>query len=400
MISSPALISAQMLNIRRDKDTGAIYGSTLNALMDVGTHEGFAAAAIKPSEPTSPYIEGTLYTYNPYPEYNSVSWQAGNQGVYKVCMGPNGPIADLLVYSGHPKAFSAPQMGSYIPLEIDGNLCLERETRLGPYGYQADPTQTPAEIETHGPVKDELFKAAEARDSSALDWGKLQQICYKMNLNRYSKSQNPRPLLPPASANITARLNATMKGRPSTMTRRLDMIAKKLLAIRQGDNRDFHEMPASDNSKTVDPMQDIPELPDKFEDVPPSASLQDSSAMEVPPADDGRIHNVDGDKFNKVESSEHVSESSEVPEKLPVDGGASQGFDHSPKLGFGDHGAVKENPQYDASRYTTPDVVQENQEPEIELPNFAGLPEDTPIVPGLNEDEAKAQGPHGMPEIL
>lgn len=116
-------------------------------------------------------------------------------------------------------------MESYIPLEIDSNFCPEMETRLGPYGYQAkEVPQTPTEFRTPGPAMDDS-KAGKAQDGSILDWEKLQQLCYETNLDRYSKSRMPQPLLAAAKAIITTR-NANSKLRSSHMSRKLDMIVK------------------------------------------------------------------------------------------------------------------------------------------------------------------------------
>lgn len=96
-------------------------------------------------------------------------------------MGPKGEIADLKVYSGHPKIFGEPLMGSYIPLDIDSNLCFEREARLGPYGFgegsSADSASSVDDLEDPD--------VEERSDVDAIDWGLLQRQCFKKNANRF-----------------------------------------------------------------------------------------------------------------------------------------------------------------------------------------------------------------------
>jgi hypothetical protein len=74
-------------------------------------------------------------------------------------------------------------MGSYKALDIDSNLCFERETRLGPYGFQEEP----------GPISssDRLRKRM---DWDSINWGSLQQKCARRNSDRYAQVQGvPRP---------------------------------------------------------------------------------------------------------------------------------------------------------------------------------------------------------------
>lgn len=96
-------------------------------------------------------------------------------------MGPKGEVADIKVYSGHPDIFGEPLIGSYIPLDIDSNLCFERETRLGPYGFSERSSADPA------PIADELGDndIEERDDVDVVDWGLLQRLCFKKNANRF-----------------------------------------------------------------------------------------------------------------------------------------------------------------------------------------------------------------------
>jgi hypothetical protein len=98
------------LILDRNESAGLIYGNTLNDLVDSGAHEGFAAAALTATESWTSYSNTPPYIYNPYPNYNSKSWKASNQGTYQPCLDIQSGIPDLKVYSGHPKVFGAPPM--------------------------------------------------------------------------------------------------------------------------------------------------------------------------------------------------------------------------------------------------------------------------------------------------
>lgn len=96
----------------------------------MGGNAGFAAAALVPTNVLKPYSEKPPYTYYPYPEYNTKAWKGANEGTYHPCNGPLGVMEDIGVFSGHPSVMGDPLMGSYVALDIDSNLCFERETRL------------------------------------------------------------------------------------------------------------------------------------------------------------------------------------------------------------------------------------------------------------------------------
>lgn len=158
----------------------SMYGHTLNTLIDNGQHAGLKR--LTPTEEPTLYSDKPTYVYNPYPDYNSKKWKYLNQGEYKACQGYAGKIADLLVFSGHPEIFDrkGPHLGSNTVLDIDSNLCWERETRLGSYGYS---------IEGAEPGVDD--PSVEKRDDvwDLVDWGGLQASCLELNANRYNKSR-------------------------------------------------------------------------------------------------------------------------------------------------------------------------------------------------------------------
>jgi hypothetical protein len=186
---------------------GLIYGTTLNDLVNSGAHEGFAAAALEATETALPYSEAPPYRYDVYPDYNSTVWKAANKGTYTLCDGPEGLLEDMLVFSGRPKAFGEPPMGSYIALDIDSNLCFERETRLGPYGFQEEVSA------------DSVRSSKSLRkrtDWDSIDWGSLQQECALRNSDRYAQVQGIPPVTnfsAGGSSNLPARYDGTGKRR-------------------------------------------------------------------------------------------------------------------------------------------------------------------------------------------
>jgi hypothetical protein len=191
-------------NIYSRKETaGAIYGSTLNHLVGAGSHAGFHAAALTPTESWTPYSNTPPYTYNPYPDYSGKAWNANNVGSYVECDGPEGPVKDVLVFSGHPEAFEEPLMGTYVPLDIDSNLCFERETRLGVYGYQDEESSAPMGTNS-------VEKRA---DWDAVNWRKLQEQCVEKNANRYSPAKGNSGSYFQEVSNSSTSANATEEAR-------------------------------------------------------------------------------------------------------------------------------------------------------------------------------------------
>ena len=154
-----------------------IYGTSLNSLVDVGKHAGFAAAMLTPTESWTPYNDAPPFTYNPYPKYNDKAWNATNKGTYSSCEGPDGELREVLVFSGHPLAFEKHSIGSYVPLGIDSNLCFERESRLGAYGYVEDGTT----------VLPKHKRSPKSLDWNTVNWGQLQNHCVEKNANRYTE---------------------------------------------------------------------------------------------------------------------------------------------------------------------------------------------------------------------
>ena len=167
----------------RKEPAGAIYGQTLKHLKDAGSHAGFHSAALTATESWTSYSDAPPYTYSPYPEYNDAYWRANNLGDYVQCDGPTGVLSDVLVFSGHPEIFEEPLIGSYVPLDIDSNLCFERQARLGAYGYLE------AENDRNANSTPEVVW-------DTIDWRILQEDCVRKNANRFKAKdqQDTKPL--------------------------------------------------------------------------------------------------------------------------------------------------------------------------------------------------------------
>ncbi|KAE8441582.1 hypothetical protein EG329_004667 [Mollisiaceae sp. DMI_Dod_QoI] len=383
-----------------DENAGAIYGNTLKTLVDNEAHEGFAAAALTPTESWPSYSDTPPYTYNPYPDYNSKVWQAANQGKYTPCIGPQGSIADLIVLSGHPKAFGNPQLGSYVPLDIDSNLCFERETRLSQYGFRAeDNPQETATFQSYGSQTTAVSKAHENRDVATVDWGKLQQICYKKNTNRYTAPQARQPLLPVGGGlNATSRLNKTRN--TSTMGRRLDTIVKRYLNIRQESDEDVPETQLGKGDPKAEYLEeDISDFQaDQYDDESPFSGLGEGLPMKEDTQHDvSEGSNLGDDEFSNEASPYEVIQFSGLAEDKSI----KEDDDHqtSQFLDGEAEESIKEDLHHDDPQFSELSEGETTKGQENDIPVLPDLSEGTQVSQGLSEDEAKSQGLHGMPKL-
>lgn len=154
--------------LNRKTEAGRIYGNTLANMISSGAHAGFKATALSKTDKHPYYTDQEALVYNPYPDYTGSHYKTHNKGEYVICDGPDGGIEDVMVFSGHPKIFGYPPIGAYYMLDIDSNLCFERETRLGPYGYIEGSTET-----------------SSAKNWDVVDWGSLQEQCAEKNAGRF-----------------------------------------------------------------------------------------------------------------------------------------------------------------------------------------------------------------------
>lgn len=119
--------------------------------------------------------------YDPYPSYNSREWKKQFHGKFQPCLGPRDHYLDrrsaedmVQVYKGQQAGFPAPGFGSYEALGLDGNVCTDRYSRFGAYGYDED-----GEDEVPG------FTRPPAVPWCKVDWDRLQNLCLERNADRY-----------------------------------------------------------------------------------------------------------------------------------------------------------------------------------------------------------------------
>ncbi|KAJ4155660.1 hypothetical protein LMH87_000896 [Akanthomyces muscarius] len=157
------------------KSSNQIYGKTLATLnnKENRTDEQAKKLVSQPGSTIKPsYSMDEPVQFNPYPSYNSDEWQSDGYAPHIACKGANGkPIDDVMVFKGRPENFPANLMGSYQALNLDPNICWERDTRLGTYGLLEQTKQTGGRLQ---PLK-----------WDKVDWGKLQRTCTKSNAKRF-----------------------------------------------------------------------------------------------------------------------------------------------------------------------------------------------------------------------
>ncbi|KAI1336713.1 hypothetical protein F5Y15DRAFT_392850 [Xylariaceae sp. FL0016] len=162
--------------LANDPGADAIYGQTMDTLNMTRKRKPEFEAHLTPAENLTYFSPHTPYVYHPYPEYNGQHWLS-NHAKYYPCSGPDGEdVSDIMVFKGLPEEFPDPGIGSYSTLNMDGDLCFERETRLGMYGFQnANDTREPT-IEW-----------------DKVRWGKLQEECVQKNKGRFDLKGQTNP---------------------------------------------------------------------------------------------------------------------------------------------------------------------------------------------------------------
>jgi hypothetical protein len=114
--------------------------------------------------------------FNPYPDYNSEEWRRQSHAPHVTCKGPRGEVMeDLLVFKGRPARWPSPKFGSSKLLGLDPNICWERETRLGPYGF----------IEQ----KEKVGGEYQPLNWNTVRWHELQRECLSLNSKRFNVTQ-------------------------------------------------------------------------------------------------------------------------------------------------------------------------------------------------------------------
>ncbi|PHH59827.1 hypothetical protein CDD81_2463 [Ophiocordyceps australis] len=155
------------------KTSNLIYGNSLKTLT-LKENRSEKHESMLREDPTTKvdFSEDGPSRFNPYPDYNSDDWKKLGHATYVPCKGPTGELVeDLLVFKGRPDKWPAPKFGSYKLLNMDPNLCWERDSRLGSYGLLEQKKKVGGEYETV--------------NWDNVNWGDLQQRCLKLNSNRF-----------------------------------------------------------------------------------------------------------------------------------------------------------------------------------------------------------------------
>lgn len=79
-----------------------------------------------------------------------------------------------LVYKGKQAGFPESRFGSYDAMGLDGDVCTDRYSRFGAYGYDEDSLEDVPGFERPPPVS-----------WSDVDWGDLQSLCFDRNADRF-----------------------------------------------------------------------------------------------------------------------------------------------------------------------------------------------------------------------
>ncbi|KAI0470679.1 hypothetical protein GGR56DRAFT_660011 [Xylariaceae sp. FL0804] len=171
-----AQFKQEQFMLSREPGSDAIYGQTMDTLNATRSRSLEFEAHLTPADESAYFTTHQPYVYHPYPQYNKPSWLE-KHAKYVACDGPTGKLVDdIKVFKGTPEEFPQPSIGSYSLLGIDGDLCFERETRFGMYGFQNyNDTSRPA------------MKWDEVR------WGRLQEQCVEKNKARFDLQGEPNP---------------------------------------------------------------------------------------------------------------------------------------------------------------------------------------------------------------
>jgi hypothetical protein len=194
-----------------------IYGNTVASLVDKDVRKLEFQEALKeaPGQEVAFTRDHPVY-FNPYSDYNSDHWQENGHAPYVPCDGPDGrPVQDILVFKGHPHDWPSPGLGSFDVLNMDGNLCFERDTRWGPYGLVSR-----NDSDGH-PI-----------DWDKVQWGRLQHHCAEKNQNRFkTRAEAQSEKLDKASDSTSESSNdAESTGAPSSSQEQ----QRQTLAEREG----------------------------------------------------------------------------------------------------------------------------------------------------------------------
>lgn len=123
-------------------------------------------------EQLSETAKSSLLPYLPYPKYNSPEWREKWKGEYVACKGARGVPLNIskedqvMAYRGLPKNFPESFVSRPDVIGLDSNVCFDRYSRYGPYGFDDSISRTQVEWKN-------------------VKWGELQNQCLEQNQGRY-----------------------------------------------------------------------------------------------------------------------------------------------------------------------------------------------------------------------
>ena len=147
-----------------------------------------AKAVVKLS--AEPPLEPVVF--DPYPNYTSYEYLQQHHPVHSCYLDEAEKVLapDVYAYPGIPQNMSAPFYGSYDLLGMDDQVCFDRYTRFGAYGYGYIPGQGGLgpgnQSEHHGAEK--VFEKTGIIDYTDMDWGGAQNRCYTKNQARFAQT--------------------------------------------------------------------------------------------------------------------------------------------------------------------------------------------------------------------
>ncbi|KAF4460080.1 hypothetical protein FALBO_13148 [Fusarium albosuccineum] len=158
-------------------NSNLIYGKTLaNLEFQEGRSDEFSKDLRFDPDADVEYSAEKPVRYDPYPKYNSIEWKDAGYAQHFPCKGATGEtVEDLLVFKGRPHEWPLPRFGSYDALNMDPNLCWERETRLGPYGLHRQFKKVGGE--------------PQPLNWDTVNWGDLQRACLHRNAQRFDMNR-------------------------------------------------------------------------------------------------------------------------------------------------------------------------------------------------------------------
>ncbi|KAJ5179264.1 hypothetical protein N7492_002474 [Penicillium capsulatum] len=156
---------------------------------------GLLALNIDQPSPPQPAI------YDPYPDYNSKGWQETWTGLFRACEGPDGvdldrsnPLDMMMVYPGNQKEFPRPKVGAFEAVDLDDQVCADRYSRYGMYGYSS------------------LQQSLNPINWNNVTWGELQSKCFSRNAGRYEFDRDDTDQVLPLPNHFTPPDNETKHG--------------------------------------------------------------------------------------------------------------------------------------------------------------------------------------------